>query len=486
MNLSADEVRTLLAQFSLLHDERLTAEQFAELDEQIRTNPAVRRLYVNYSRILGGLRQSSVQESLFATVRGSAARVSLASDDSPALGAGDNSMAKFSLPFSWQKNWLPLLGAGFTGALLATAVLLWSLPKRSQSGSTPSQVIAQADPKDAMQVRSLKLESGAATLAIANVGHVVVEGPAEFDFLSPKRARLTYGRIKMRVTEETGRGFVVETPGGEVIDLGTEFGIDVDRGGKTSLAVFEGKVDLRRPTAHPGDTGGVEHFEVGEGAVVSNLGEVDRLMSIVTGNSATFRHEVDGADSSRTPMISKVTDNLRKAQTKKFYEIIPRGLREDAMRYVDRPEVDWNGVGPEGMPPYLIGADYVKTFNDLKMRSDVRISVAVARPVRLFIFFDDRLESPAWLTKEFHNTGDKIGADFGRWKRNSKNYAVAKGAGVSIDAIFSVWERIVEHPGTVQLGHNTGKDPQTSSMYGIAAVPWEPRLPTTKQQPPET
>jgi hypothetical protein len=472
MSLSSDEIRLLITQLSQLHDDRLPPDQLAELEAKIQTNPTVRRLYVSYSQVLGGLRQESIQKQIPSAASSGTVPFPQLSSETPTLESGADSTVRFASPSLWQRKWFSFLAVGLVGAGFATAAILILLPKQSANGTGPGQVVAWDFSSGS--VRSLKLESGTATLALAKVGQVVVEGPAEFSFLGPMRARLAYGRIKMRVSEKSGRGFVVETPGGNVVDLGTEFGLEVDRGGKTSLAVFEGKVDLHKTKAKPGDADEVERFEIGEGVVVGSQGQVDRLMSIVTGSVATFRPDFDAEQNQSPVVISKVTDNLRTAQTKKFYEIVPHGLREDVNRYVDRPQGDWNGVDSEGLPAYLVGADYVKTFNDHKMRKDVRIQVTLARPVRLFIFFDDRLEPPAWLTKDFRNTGDKIGADFGPYGMNTRKYVIGKGPGVSIDAVFSVWERTVSKASTIQLGHNPGESLHASSMYGIAAVPLDP------------
>jgi hypothetical protein len=218
----------------------------------------------------------------------------------------------------------------------------------------------------------------------------------------------------------------------------------------------------------------VERFELGEGAVVGSQGEWQRLMSIVRGSDGTFLQDSD-ASGIGSAIISKVTDNLQKEDTKKFYQIVPGGLQEDALCYVDRLETQWNGVTGEGIPSYLLGADYVKTFNADKRRKDVRIKVTLSQPARLFVFFDDRLEVPAWLKKQgFRPTEDQIGSDFGPYGVNSYNYAAAVGAGNSIDATFTIWEKVVTRPGTVTLGHNPGQDVHSSSMYGIAAVPLQP------------
>jgi hypothetical protein len=80
-------------------------------------------------------------------------------------------------------------------------------------------------------ISSMHFDSGTAQMTLDRIGTVVIEGPADFKLVGPLRAQLTRGSIKVRVTEETGHGFTVETPYGKVTDLGTEFGLRVtDKG----------------------------------------------------------------------------------------------------------------------------------------------------------------------------------------------------------------------------------------------------------------
>jgi hypothetical protein len=475
MDLRLEEIRELCRQFSALHDGQLSSAEIAALEQKLRENPASRRLYVRYSRVSAGLSWDSSHSTdplaggeanaagLAASHQRSGAAPSLTEPTPSVFGMLSHSSV-FSLGI-----------AGLFGATVGVGILLALMSGLPGKQPQPTPLTETAS---VAEVQSVKLTSGTVTLALANIGQVVVEGPAEFELRGQKRARLAYGRLKMRVTEEFGRGFVVETPGGEVIDLGTEFGLDVDRGGKTSLAVFEGMVDLRMPSMNSAEDR-VERFELGEGAVIESQGDWQRLMSIVRGSDGTFLQDPEASRNDST-IISQVTDNLQRDDTKKFYQIVPGGLAEDALCYVDRPLTQWNGVNAEGMPAYLVGADYVKTFNSDKKRGDVKIKVKLARPARLFVFFDDRLETPEWLKKRFKNTGDKIGSDFGPWARNTRGYADAKGAGQSIDAVFSVWERVVTKPGTVTLEHNPGLDVHSSSMYGVAALPLESSPPASR------
>ena len=78
--------------------------------------------------------------------------------------------------------------------------------------------------------------------------------------------------------------------------------------------------------------------------------------------------------------------------------------------FVDRPH-EWNGLTESGMPSYLVGADYVKSFNDDKVAEDLRITVKTTAPVTLYVLLDLRVYPPAWLTEAFTDTGDQIGID---------------------------------------------------------------------------
>jgi hypothetical protein len=308
-------------------------------------------------------------------------------------------------------------------------------------------------------------------LPISDVGTVSVQGPAHLDLIGASRARLYQGRIKIRIDEERGHGFAVETPHGLVTDLGTEFGVDVAGDSNTGVLVFEGAVDLSVPGEKEHASPRIERLIQGEGLAVHGAGRLDRIMSVVTGNVSTFQRRGETRLGGAQTVIVDVWDNIRSADFKKFYEIVPAGLREDALAYVDRPQHDWNGVDAKGLPPYLIGADYVKPFNSDKMRNDVEIFVSLGKPARLFVLLDDRVSPPEWLREGYRDTGDEIGMDCGTFTLDGVEYWFPKGtgAGNSLDVTFSVWERTVERPGIVRLGPNSGANFDTG-MYAVAAV----------------
>ena len=115
----------------------------------------------------------------------------------------------------------------------------------------------------------------------------------------------------------------------------------------------------------------------------------------------------------RPLIISSVRDNIKRPGTWSFYEIVHAGMQEDGLAFVDREFHQWNGVDASGMPAYLLGADYVRMFNDDKVDNSFEMYVTIDRPAMLYVFFDDRLTPPKWLRDNFEDTGDNIGMDVG-------------------------------------------------------------------------
>ncbi len=88
----------------------------------------------------------------------------------------------------------------------------------------------------------LRFESGLVELDMGGRGRMIVEGPADLEFVKSMKSKLHRGRVLMRVTE-AGHGYQVETPKGSVIDLGTEFGVSVDDDDRVETHVLSGEVE---------------------------------------------------------------------------------------------------------------------------------------------------------------------------------------------------------------------------------------------------
>jgi ferric-dicitrate binding protein FerR (iron transport regulator) len=377
-------------------------------------------------------------------------------------------------------RWLSWGGSGVPwllvlGMMICVGAAAWWLGTQGSHIEATKLMAGAATAHDALQfpiVKSLKIDSHAAKLSLDRIGTVTVDGPADFRLVGPMRARLNRGRIKVRITEESGHGFVVETPDGEVTDLGTEFGLDVVDGKQSGVVVFRGSVDLRIAQNRSPNMTPAERLVCGEGVTFARGGPTVRIPCLTTGHNTTFLFSGNKRPRNLHPVIVDVSDNLSSSETKRFYEIVPGGLREDALAYVDRPEHQWNGVTREGILKYLIGADYVKTFSGDKERKDREIRVTLSRPAELYVFFDTDLKPPDWLRTGFRKTNKTIGMDLGPWPEIKRPVQAAKGPGNSIDHVFTIWERTVKSPGVVTLGPNGAHKASKPFpyMYGIAAV----------------
>jgi hypothetical protein len=330
---------------------------------------------------------------------------------------------------------------------------------------------------------TIYLEDGAAELRLVTNTVAVLESPLVMQVLSVDRVRVISGNIKVEVAKGT-EGFSVETASAEVIDLGTEFAVNV-ADGNTDVVVYDGEVDLKLTgTDVSNDAERVtKRFRAGEAVHVSDDGTLSRIVNVTRTNFALVEQ--------RQPLISAVKDNVARSEIWNFYEIVPGGMGEDQQAYVDRPH-EWNGATPEGIPGYLGGGDYVKTFCNDKITKDLHVEVTLSRPAILFVLFDKRAVPPDWLTQSFEATGDDIGIDetiFDVWKQ--KTYGedhLEVGPGNGIERRFSIWRKVVTEPGVVSLGPNGAPISETKSldlnakmaMYGIVAIPWEQKEATAR------
>jgi hypothetical protein len=86
----------------------------------------------------------------------------------------------------------------------------------------------------------LRLRAGRLTLAFFSGVSLTVEGPADLELLAADRVFFHHGKLRARVLRGA-EGFTVVTTGYEVVDLGTEFAMNLQPGGKSRMMVFEGE-----------------------------------------------------------------------------------------------------------------------------------------------------------------------------------------------------------------------------------------------------
>lgn len=378
-----------------------------------------------------------------------------------------------------------LVGAVAAGLLLVVGLASWRSARRAAIDFDPPGVAVEVlDTRgivsDAwrkggrIRLRELHLASGTLEVRLLQSGvRLRLAGPAEVTFLDEMRLHVARGQLTADVGEH-GKGFSIETAQARVVDLGTMFGVDVSEHKTTDVVVFRGSVEMfqDRRRQIPSTLLEGEAVRVGAGQ------EPARIPNIITRASESL-----WSTTAPTPdecVIESVRDNLRSPETRIFYEIIPNGLAEGVEAYVG-PRHIWKGRTAMGLPSYLRGADFVRTFMSDHRKQDLTITVKLSKPAILYVLFECRPqqwkwrqagnveEVPKWLSQGFHKTGDAVGLDDAAQLGPGETMSAQPGQGHLVT--FDVWELKVDEPGEVTLGPPTGSDGWVNWMYGIAAKP---------------
>ncbi|MEM0925464.1 MAG: LamG-like jellyroll fold domain-containing protein, partial [Planctomycetota bacterium] len=123
--------------------------------------------------------------------------------------------------------------------------------KWSDAGITVGEFIPQG---------LVELKQGRAHLEFLSGAQMVIEGHSRFEIESPMVMTMQSGRARAHVPE-AAQGFSIRTRDGEIVDLGTEFAIDVSKG-SSKVHVIDGEVELHSEKS-------VERVGVGEAKSLS-------------------------------------------------------------------------------------------------------------------------------------------------------------------------------------------------------------------------
>jgi len=92
-----------------------------------------------------------------------------------------------------------------------------------------------------LEPSSLKITKGLAQVEFLRGATIILEGPVDFEILHSNGGLLNQGKLRA-VVPEVARGFSVNLPKGKLIDLGTEFGLNVHDKGSVEVFVYRGEV----------------------------------------------------------------------------------------------------------------------------------------------------------------------------------------------------------------------------------------------------
>lgn len=225
-----------------------TPEQATHLLRRLREDTAFRNAFVAEIRLHGMLRAALASEPRWLEVQAE-------------LGLLEPPSADFARRVSARldrETGRPLRAAGWilglAAAVVVVAALLWLRP-RATTAPVAFAVVVQADAAFGGRAASrpvavqsvlprgpFALSSGRLSLALFNGVRLHLEGPVELDLVSDERIVCRNGRLRV-IVPEGAEGFVVETPGAVVTDLGTEFGVEVGNGA-TEVVVYRGQAEV--------------------------------------------------------------------------------------------------------------------------------------------------------------------------------------------------------------------------------------------------
>jgi hypothetical protein len=212
------------------HDGTISAEDALRLEQRLRDDGFARQYFFEISEIEASLSQL----------------------DPLAVVPAEIIRVRFG---GWWK-WAAVFVVGFLGGAL-TFVRGPAMKLEISHSSAPSAAVvtgmrgvewAGANDGHSLNLSpgsSNKLASGLIEVTLASGTRALLEGPVEFEVSGANSMRLKYGKLVADVPKGA-EGFNVIYPNGEVIDHGTEFGMDVARDGKsTTCGVFRGEIECR-------------------------------------------------------------------------------------------------------------------------------------------------------------------------------------------------------------------------------------------------
>jgi hypothetical protein len=247
-----------------LRDGPITAEQADRLEEILAADEAARTYYLEYITLCSTLRHYQGQSSPKGGDHGEdSATLPQALPLAPGPPQASVHPTVWRIRSSRRLLWLSTAAAILVGVLF---VRLWPRgPQGVPVASGPPSPIAPATVPDnlalmikvegarweledqpppaagsVLKPRRLRLRSGRATLAFFNGVTMTVEGPADVDLVALDRVFCRRGKLRARVPRGA-EGFIVASPGSAIVDLGTEFAINVEDDGRSQVMVFEGQ-----------------------------------------------------------------------------------------------------------------------------------------------------------------------------------------------------------------------------------------------------
>jgi ferric-dicitrate binding protein FerR (iron transport regulator) len=368
---------------------------------------------------------------------------------------------------------------GWSIAAAAAAVLVLGILSITTLYKEPAQTLVQIiENRDATQqsgalnwstgdqvaISTLDLLSGDLRFSTKPGIDVTATAPVSLEIITPMHIRVLSGKV----TAEAIPGFIIETQQARLVDLGTQFGVEVNPSSGTHLVVFDGEVEVRNPSSKSGPP--LATITEGRGVNIASEGQLLPISHIITGPMVDAWQINSKPD--ETSIITEVSDNVPESTDQRFYPVFPNGLEEGVRAFpYQRNTPRWWGTRPGGFPELLQGADFVQTLQRELNNPDLEITLNLSRPCDLFVFHESEAPAPEWLVKEFKLTGTQL-----ILSPEPPPSDLPGDRSIQPLRIYNVWSRRVDAPGLVTLGpvHRESTISPPHYMYGIAAKPVGP------------
>ncbi len=196
------------------------------------------------------------------------------------------------------------------------------------------------------------LESGFSEIEFNDGAKIILEGPSEIVFESANGAYLKRGKLVANVPPQA-YGFIVNTPGATIVDIGTQFGVFVDDQMDSQLTVFKGAVEL----ALKGD----DQFQQVESGKTTKITYHDKLIKDVTPQEMPERFSLRLPNDSK-PFEKNFTNLKNCLKDLETYYYLPLDSQEniDAIEGVDASHVDFT---PRAIGGFNYKSNHAAQFN---------------------------------------------------------------------------------------------------------------------------
>lgn len=259
------DLQTLLACW--LGDEDPGPERRDALLARLREDVAFRQAFLDEIRLLGMLRAVQSAEPRWLRLEDQYGWSARAREETVATLTARVVAASRSRSASARRAVLVRWSLGVAAVLVAFGLLLAYRPgvQPPQTEDNPAPAIdlatavkldgveweegaSPAQEGDVLTSGRLRLRAGRLTLSFFSGVLLTLEGPADLELLASDRVFCHAGKLRARVPPGA-QGFTLLASGYEVVDLGTELGLNLEPSGKSNLMVFKGEaaVSVLRP-----------------------------------------------------------------------------------------------------------------------------------------------------------------------------------------------------------------------------------------------